>query len=100
MNGVNGASSCVTVTRQVRSVANAAGSPSQKRRRERRTYQLERSSTKACDGVAGAGGVVVLQPLGDRLDGGREAADSAQRSRSLAGATSAGSTPLTFAYIT
>ena len=47
MNGVNGASSFVTVTRQVRSVAKAAGSPSQKRRRERRTYQFESSSTKA-----------------------------------------------------
>jgi hypothetical protein len=29
----------------VRSVANAAGSPSQNRRRERRTYQFDRSST-------------------------------------------------------
>ena len=47
MNGVNGASSFATVTRQVWSVPNAAGSPSQKRRRERRTYQLERSSTNA-----------------------------------------------------
>ncbi len=35
MKGQNGASSCETVTRQWRSVANAAGSPSQKRRRER-----------------------------------------------------------------
>ena len=47
MNGVNGASSFATVTRQVCSVAKAAGSPSQKRRRERRTYQFERSSTNA-----------------------------------------------------
>ena len=47
MNGVNGASSLLTVTRQVWSVPNAAGSPSQKRGRERRTYQLESSSTKA-----------------------------------------------------
>ena len=37
----------MTVTSAVRSVANAAGSPSQKRRRERRTYQFERSSTNA-----------------------------------------------------
>ena len=34
-------------TRQWRSVAKAARSPSQKRRRESRTYQLESSSTKA-----------------------------------------------------
>ena len=47
MNGTYGASSFVTVTSAVRSVANAAGSPSQKRRRERRTYQFERSSTNA-----------------------------------------------------
>ena len=47
MNGQNGASSFATVTRQSRSVAKAAGSPSQKRRRERRTYQLESSSTNA-----------------------------------------------------
>ena len=35
------------VSRQERSVSKAAGSPSQKRRRERRTYQFESSSTKA-----------------------------------------------------
>ena len=46
-NGVNGASSWETVSRHSRSVANAAASPAQKRRRLRRTYQLERSSTKA-----------------------------------------------------
>src|SRR3954469_24327573 len=87
MNGVNGASSLVTVTRQVRRVPNAAGSPSQKRRRERRTDPFLRASTKAwiagaaaadvpvaevvderLDCVAGAGGVVVLQALRDRLD--------------------------------
>ena len=47
MNGQNGASSFETVTRQWRSVAKAATSPSQNRRRERRTYQFERSSTNA-----------------------------------------------------
>ena len=31
----------------MRSVPNAAGSPSQKRRRERRTYQFDSSSTNA-----------------------------------------------------
>ena len=36
-----------TLTRHSRSVANAATSPSQKRRRERRTYQFDRSSTNA-----------------------------------------------------
>ena len=47
MKGVSGASSFDTVSSDSRSVANAAGSPSQKRRRERRTYQLERSSTNS-----------------------------------------------------
>ena len=47
MNGQNGASSLATVTRHVCSVPKAAGSPSQKRERERRTYQFESSSTKA-----------------------------------------------------
>ena len=48
MNGVSGASSFDTVERGTsRSVAKAAASPSQKRRRERRTYQFERSSTNA-----------------------------------------------------
>jgi hypothetical protein len=44
---VSGASSFDTSTRQRHSVENAPGSPSQKRRRERRTYQFERSSTNA-----------------------------------------------------
>ncbi len=43
-NGVNGAMSRVTVRRHSCSVCRAAGSPSQNRRRERRTYQLDRSS--------------------------------------------------------
>jgi hypothetical protein len=47
MNGVNGASRCASVTRQRWSVPKAAGSPSQKRGRERRTYQFESSSTNA-----------------------------------------------------
>ena len=47
MKGVNGARSCAVVSRHSRRVAKAAPSPSQKRRRERRTYQFERSSTKA-----------------------------------------------------
>ena len=45
-NGVKGAMTRVRVRRASSSVASAAGSPSQKRRRERRTYQLERSSMK------------------------------------------------------
>jgi hypothetical protein len=45
MKGVNGASSCDSVTRMCLSVSNAARSPSQKRRRESRTYQLERSTS-------------------------------------------------------
>ncbi len=44
-NGVNGAISRVRPSSTSCSVARAAGSPSQKRRRERRTYQFERSST-------------------------------------------------------
>ncbi len=47
MNGVNGAMSSVTTYRHSCSVASAAGSPAQNRRRERRTYQFDRSSTYA-----------------------------------------------------
>ncbi len=47
MNGVSGAISRVTVSSASCRVASAAASPCQKRRRPRRTYQLERSSTKA-----------------------------------------------------
>ena len=43
--GVNGASSAAVSSRHRRRVANASRSPSQKRRRESRTYQLESSST-------------------------------------------------------
>ncbi len=53
MNGVNGASSVATVTRHSYSVGNAAiesclalARGSQNRRRQRRTYQFDRSSTK------------------------------------------------------
>ena len=46
MNGVSGAISRVTVSTTSCRVRSAALSPCQKRRRERRTYQLERSSTK------------------------------------------------------
>ncbi len=49
MNGVNGAISSVSVVRHSYRVANAAApsgdpGPSQNRRRDRRTYQLDRSS--------------------------------------------------------
>ena len=44
INGTRGASSCVRVTRHSCKVAKAATSPSQKRRRERRTYQFDKSS--------------------------------------------------------
>ena len=46
-NGTIGASSRVSTSRHSCSVASAAGSPSQKRRRDRRTYQFDRSSTKS-----------------------------------------------------
>src|SRR3954466_8430912 len=46
MNGVSGAISLVTMSTTSCRVRSAALSPCQKRRRERRTYQLERSSTK------------------------------------------------------
>ena len=66
MNGVSGAISRVTTYRHSCRVASAAGSPSQKRRRERRTYQLDRSSTYAASRRPGALGVEALQRLGDR----------------------------------
>ncbi len=47
MNGVSGAISLVTVSTTSCRVRSAALSPCQKRRRERRTYQLDRSSTNA-----------------------------------------------------
>ncbi len=47
MNGVSGAISRVTVSTTSCRVRSAALSPCQKRRRERRTYQLDRSSTNA-----------------------------------------------------
>ena len=63
-NGQNGASSSDTVVSTVCSVACAAnvspggalGSVRQKRRRLRRTYQLERSSTRPPSAVAAASG--------------------------------------------
>ena len=48
-------------------MARAAGSPSQKRRRERRTYQLDRSSTNAAISRPGRLGVEVLQRRGDAV---------------------------------
>ena len=44
---MKGASSAAVSSRQWRRVAKAARSPSQKRRRERRTYQLDSSSTNS-----------------------------------------------------
>ena len=46
INGTRGASSFVRVTRHSCKVPRAAVSPSQKRRRDRRTYQLDKSSIK------------------------------------------------------
>ena len=65
MNGVIGAISSVTTYRHSCSVASADGSPAQKRRRERRTYQLDRSSTYAASSDAGPLGVEDLERLGD-----------------------------------
>jgi hypothetical protein len=47
MNGVSGAMRRVSTSSVSCSVANAAASPRQNRRRERRTYQLDMSSTNA-----------------------------------------------------
>src|SRR4051794_34307721 len=47
MNGTNGAINRVRTSRHACNVVNAAGSPSQNRRRDLRTYQLDRSSTNA-----------------------------------------------------
>src|SRR5579875_161231 len=44
MNGTNGASSRVSTSRHSYRVASAAASPSQNRRRLRRTYQFDKSS--------------------------------------------------------
>ena len=47
MNGVNGAMASVSSRRHSCRVLQRSGSPSQNRRRERRTYQLDRSSMNA-----------------------------------------------------
>ena len=78
-------------------VANAAASPSQKRRRERRTYQLLRSSTKPASASRRAG---CRSPPSPRSTSPtmRCARDNAQRSRSVrsarAGAPAPGDQPL------
>src|SRR5256885_8661316 len=98
MNGQNGASSRATVSRQLRSVAKAAGSPSQKRRRERRTYQLERSSTRSA----------IARPARVVSKASRRSAttcavpvdrDSAQRSSASLGATDRKSTRLNSSHL-
>src|SRR5580698_9842778 len=81
MNGHKGASSFDTVSKQVRSVWNAAASPSQKRLRERRTYQFDSSSTR----LAIARPAVVASYASRRSVTSSAVAavrDSAQRSRS------------------
>ena len=98
MNGQKGASNCATVTRQWRRVAKAAASPSQKRRRERRTYQLESSSTN----VWMARPAVVASKSSSRsrtISTVSCRRDSTQRSSSpvAAGGSAPGATPLALA---
>jgi hypothetical protein len=45
-NGITGEIARRPVTRQYQSVRSASASPTQNRRRDRRMYQLDRSSTK------------------------------------------------------
>jgi hypothetical protein len=87
---VNGASSWATVTRHSRSVANARASPSQNRRRERRTYQLERSSTNVAISRAPpvASNASRRSVTASTVPASR---DRIQRSRSVGGAGSASS---------
>ena len=66
---MNGASSAAVSSRQWRRVAKAARSPSQKRRRESRTYQLESSSTYSAIARPGRGAVEVVHPLAHGRDG-------------------------------
>jgi hypothetical protein len=69
MNGQNGASSCETVTRHVRSVAKAASSPSQAPARAPHVPVGEVVHERR-ERVPGARGVVGVEPVADRLDRG------------------------------
>ena len=72
VNGAYGASSRVTVRRQVQRSSAASASlpvPRQNRRRDSRTYQFDRSSTNAASRRAALVAVVVVQVSGDLLDG-------------------------------
>ena len=73
-----------TSTRQWRSVPSAARSPSQKRRRERRTYQLESVSTNAEISWPARGAVEVVKLAPDGRRPSPEARETIQRSRSEA----------------
>jgi hypothetical protein len=54
-NGITGAIICTERTSAVHRVHNAISSPAQKRRRERRMYQFERSSTNDSNDLISAG---------------------------------------------
>jgi len=73
MKGVNGAASFATVTRHSRRVANAASSPLQNRRRERRTYQLESLIDERLDRAARGGSVELVEPVARHFHGGLQA---------------------------
>jgi hypothetical protein len=80
-DGVNGASSWRHGDQAGAQRPERRGSPSQKRRRERRTYQLERSSTKAAIARPRSSRASV-HPFADGR-GGRARRESTQRSRSF-----------------
>ena len=65
---MNGASSAAVSSRQWRRVAKAARSPSQKRRRESRTYQFEQLLDELGDLAPGGGAVEAVHVLAYRAD--------------------------------
>ena len=86
---MNGASIAAVSSRQWRRVAKAARSPSQKRRRESRTYQLESSSTKSA--IAWPAAVQSKASMRSRTVATVACRrESAQRSRSSPGSRRAG----------
>ena len=92
MNGVSGAISSVTTYTHSCRVASADGSPAQKRRRERRTYQLDRSSTYAASRLP-ARWVSNTSSASVTPAASRCASDSAHRSRTGRSASSGAGSP-------
>jgi hypothetical protein len=101
-NGVNGAMIRVRLSSTSCSVARADGSPSQNRRRERRTYQLDRSSTNSAISrpapcVSKSSSAVVTPSVTAASSASAQRSSSGRSARGGAG-VAAGSQPFASAY--